>query len=83
MTAIVWKNAISGAWVTANDWNPTPIPGSGDTVTIDAIGSSYTVTLSGSQSVAAFTLAAAAATFAVAGTIAVGGTIALTAGFCH
>ncbi len=46
MAAYTWLSAVSGNWSTANLWNPTGIPGTagGDTATINATGSAYTVT---------------------------------------
>ncbi len=45
MTAIHWKNAASGPFNTAADWNPGSTPGAADDAIIDAIGT-YTVTSS-------------------------------------
>src|SRR5580692_1259761 len=45
-------NGGSGSWETASDWTPTGVPGSGDDVCINAVGT-YTVTLSGNNSIAA------------------------------
>ncbi len=44
MTQISWKNAVSGDWWAASNWNPGQIPGNFDAVTIGVSGS-YTITV--------------------------------------
>jgi hypothetical protein len=46
MAAISWKTNISGNWSQASNWSNDTVPGIGDDVTIDAVGS-YAVTADG------------------------------------
>jgi hypothetical protein len=46
MTAISWKNPVSGDWNVAANWSTDTVPTLNDDVTISAPGS-YTVTISG------------------------------------
>ena len=46
MTSYTWSSAVSGNWSGASNWTPSGVPGSGggDTATINATGTNYTVT---------------------------------------
>src|SRR5262249_50885913 len=75
MSAIHWKNAISGKFATAADWNPATVPGAADDAILDAPGI-YTVTVAADATVNTFdtlggvTLAVAAGkTFSAGGGI--------------
>jgi fibronectin-binding autotransporter adhesin len=80
MTAISWKNAVSGNWSTASDWNPAQVPGSGDDVTIGATGTFYQIEIDSAQSVHSLALTSSSAVLAVNGTLTNGSTVTLGAG---
>src|SRR5579885_3559704 len=60
-TDYTWGNSSGGDWATAANWSPVGAPGAGDNATI-ALGGTYTVGLTGTQSVNNVTLNAAGAT---------------------
>jgi hypothetical protein len=77
-----WNNAAGGDWATAGNWGPPPggVPGAGDNATI-ALAGTYTVTLTGTQSVNNVTLNSAGAQVgSFGGNFNLGGTMTLTAG---
>ena len=70
MAVISWKTGVSGNWSQPSNWSSNTVPGIGDDVTIDAVGS-YTVTAdgfpSGSNNFAnSLTINAPTATLAIA-----------------
>ena len=85
MTSYTWASAVNGNWGNASDWNPHGIPGSagGDTATINATGSGYTVTYNeASETVNDLTINSAAVvlSFSANDTLTVNGTTDLIAG---
>ena len=42
MTAINWKNGVSGDWSLNTNWNPASVPGAADAVTIAVASASLT-----------------------------------------
>src|SRR5262244_1153757 len=53
--SIAWKNAVSGNWNTAGNWDPAQVPTSADDVSITLDGT-YTVTIDAAASVNSLTL---------------------------
>jgi Calx-beta domain len=60
-TATWTGSANDGLWTTADNWSPEVVPGSGADVCVGLAGS-YTITLTGSQSIEQLTLGGAGAT---------------------
>src|ERR1019366_2726860 len=56
-----WTNTAGGAWSTATDWSKGTVPGVTDVACITLAGT-YTVTMSGTASIASLTLGAASGT---------------------
>ena len=57
MTAINWKNGVSGDWSLNANWNPANVPGAGDAVTIAAASAAaYTVSISVAEAAGTLTL---------------------------
>ncbi|MCH7521475.1 MAG: hypothetical protein IIB42_07250, partial [Candidatus Marinimicrobia bacterium] len=58
---VTWTNTSGGTWGTGSNWSTSSVPTATDTVEI-ALGSTFTVTLDESASVAALTIGTAAGT---------------------
>ncbi len=85
MASYSWSSAQSGNWSTPGDWTPNGIPGSagGDTATINATGTNYTITYNESTEILnSLTINSANVTLAFAAneSLSVNGTTSLQAG---
>jgi hypothetical protein len=81
MTAISWKNAVSGDWNNASDWSTNTLPGLSDAVTISAFGP-YIVTISSADLANSLTFnASEAALFENAGSLTMAGALTVDSGF--
>ncbi|HKF42754.1 MAG TPA: hypothetical protein VKG01_06630, partial [Thermoanaerobaculia bacterium] len=87
---IAWKNAVSGNWNTAGNWDPAQVPTSADdvsitldgtyTVTIDAAASVNSLTLGGSTGTQTLSLPNNSLTLAAASSIGTHGSVTMSAG---
>jgi autotransporter-associated beta strand protein len=81
MTAISWKNAVSGDWNNVANWSTNTVPTSTDAVTI-SIGGSYIVTISSADHANSLTFNSFdAELFENAGSLIIGGALTVGAGF--
>ncbi len=79
MGAINWKAGVSGDWSNTADWTGGLLPGSADTVTINAPGT-YTATISGIAQASSLTLNDTTATLVDSGTLTLAGPLNIAAG---
>jgi hypothetical protein len=81
MTAINWKNAVTGDWSTPADWSTNTVPGSGDAVTVSVAGS-YVVSISSAAFANSLTFTASLASlFENAGSLTMAGVLTVDSGF--
>src|SRR5215813_12025096 len=87
---IAWKNAVSGNWNTAANWDPAQVPTSADdvsiildgtyTVTIDAAASVNSLTLGGSTGTQTLSLPGNSLTLAAASAVGTHGSVTMGGG---